>query len=407
MRLSTEYTNFITQTCHLVNISHIIYLKKLIKNKDVYNMDNNTLKNKIRGSLIGGAIGDALGYQIEFDIGVRDKQVTRFKDDLGIISDDTQMTLFTANALLWRHARWMINQESIHSHEAVYYGYLDWYDTQKRRGKNDIVSIIKDIYLNTGKNYEHDPICWIRNIPELNKRQAPGNTCLSSLRSGKMGTINNPTNNSHGCGGVMRIVSCGLLYSFPDNAGYLAAECAAITHGHPLSHMASYMCAVIISMLTYNNATIDEAVNEALRLVQEKHDRFNDSNNSLSDLINLVNKAIELSKQNISDPKAIKRIGEGWHAEDALAIALYSCLKYPNSFKDAVICAANHDGDSDSTAAITGNILGAYLGISAIDQYYIDNVELKDVILEIADDLCEMVVNDEIDKNSEWIRKYG
>jgi ADP-ribosylglycohydrolase len=221
-----------------------------------------------------------------------------------------------------------------------------------------------------------------------------------------MGTIENPLNNSKGCGGIMRIAPCGLLYSPSDNAGYIASECAAITHGHALSHMSSYICAAIISMITYEDMTIDQAITEAIRLVSEHHERFNDKDNSLQALT-CLNKAIDLSKQNLSDPQAIKEIGEGWHADDALAIALYACLKYPNSFEDAIVCAANHDGDSDSTAAIAGNILGAYLGIDAIPQYYIYNVELKDTILEIADDLCEIVINDDIAKNTEWIKKYS
>lgn len=37
-----------------------------------------------------------------------------------------------------------------------------------------------------------------------------------------------------------------------------------------------------------------------------------------------------------------------------------------NDFKKTLIAAVNHNGDSDSTGAITGDILGAYLGINAI-----------------------------------------
>ena len=59
--------------------------------------------DKVRGSMIGGAIGDALGYQIEFDRDVEPRAVTQFTDGVGIISDDTQMTLFTACGLLWRN----------------------------------------------------------------------------------------------------------------------------------------------------------------------------------------------------------------------------------------------------------------------------------------------------------------
>lgn len=65
--------------------------------------------DKYRGCLLGGAAGDALGYAIEFDReeaiaarygsrGIRDYQL----DERGLapFSDDTQMTLYTANSLL-------------------------------------------------------------------------------------------------------------------------------------------------------------------------------------------------------------------------------------------------------------------------------------------------------------------
>ena len=62
-------------------------------------------KNKILGAMMGGAIGDALGYQIEFKRNIKEKEITSFKEGIGRISDDTQMTLFTANALLFRETR--------------------------------------------------------------------------------------------------------------------------------------------------------------------------------------------------------------------------------------------------------------------------------------------------------------
>ncbi len=101
-------------------------------------------------------------------------------------------------------------------------------------------------------------------------------------------------------------------------------------------------------------------------------------------------------------------MGEGWVAEETLAIALYCSLKYENDFDKALIASVNHNGDSDSTGAVTGNILGAYLGMSKIPQKYIDNLELKDVILDIAEDLyndCQMSENSEY-RDPTWEAKY-
>lgn len=368
--------------------------------------DKSKLQSKIRGSLIGGAIGDALGYQIEFDNDIKDKQVTRFRDDLGIISDDTQMTLFTANALLWRHTRWCIRGIAMHNEKAVYHGYLDWYKTQTFKGNNGAASLIKEAWLKTDHIKDHTQICWLTDVEDLHKRQAPGNTCLTSLRSGKMGTIEAPINNSKGCGGVMRIAPCGLINRTPNSSGYLAAQCSAITHGHPLSHLASYMCAALISILTYQNITLEDAVQEAFTLAKEHHKDFNISDDNLKAFVAMMEKAIELSHtETKSDAATIKSIGGGWTAEDALAIAIYACLKY-KSFEDIIICAANHDGDSDSTAAIAGNIIGAYLGVEAIPEYYIEHVELRDTILEVADDLCTALTDDYFERDANWQKKY-
>ena len=56
-------------------------------------------------------------------------------------------------------------------------------------------------------------------------------------------------------------------------------------------------------------------------------------------------------------------------------------------FEDALIAAVNHGGDSDSTGAITGNILGAAIGYEAIPGFFLDDLELHDVILRMADDI--------------------
>lgn len=80
-------------------------------------------------------------------------------------------------------------------------------------------------------------------------------------------------------------------------------------------------------------------------------------------------------------------LGQGWVAEETLAIAVYYALKYSNDFEKGVLTAVNHSGDSDSTGSVTGQILGAYLGFEEIPQKYIEPLELKEIILKTADNL--------------------
>jgi len=342
-------------------------------------------KEKLRGCLIGGAVGDALGYQIEFEKKIADKEFTKYKNDKGIISDDTQMTLFTANGLLCRETRLCMRGIAMPPEIAIYHAYLDWLETQDKT-----------------KRFSQG-ISWIKHVSELNVQRAPGMTCLEALNSGEMGKLEKPINNSKGCGGVMRVAPIGLYARNPEIAGEMGAKAAAITHGHQLSSISAFVMATMINILTYNDKTIEEALKDSLLLVKKYFKR-----KDVKTFIKIISLAEKLSKENLKDTIAIKQIGEGWVAEEAFAIAIYSCLKYQDDFKNAIVCAVNHDGDSDSTGSIAGNIMGVYLGYESIPSYYVDNLELKDLICQIADDLSIDVPVDEYSKNNDmnWLEKY-
>lgn len=111
----------------------------------------------------------------------------------------------------------------------------------------------------------------------------------------------------------------------------------------------------------------------------------------LPELIDLVNEAVRLSEKDVEGTDAIRELGEGWVAEETLAIAVYCAVKHENDFDRAMAAAVNHDGDSDSTGAVTGNLLGARLGLAGIPPKYLEHLELKSVVLELADDLCQGV----------------
>ena len=132
-----------------------------------------------------------------------------------------------------------------------------------------------------------------------------------------------------------------------------------------------------------------KAVQDAIEAARRQYK----SAKHLPELLALLDKAIDLSQKNMDDLDAIRQLGEGWVAEETLAISVYCSLKYSDDFDKALIASVNHSGDSDSTGAVTGHILGAYLGLKRIPQKYLDNLELKEIILEMADDLfhdCQM-----------------
>ena len=125
----------------------------------------------------------------------------------------------------------------------------------------------------------------------------------------------------------------------------------------------------------------------------------------------LIIKALDLAYSDVDDHYAIESIGGGWTGHEAPAIAIYSATKHRDSFEEAIVSCVNHSGDSDSTGAICGNIMGALLGRSAIPAHFTDQLELRDVIEEIATDLFTGCIISEYDERNtpekmRWFDKY-
>lgn len=358
--------------------------------------------DKYRGCLIGGAVGDALGYAVEF---VEDSHIFKKYGERGIteyslvngvapISDDTQMTLFTANGLLIGTTRGMTRGIMGTYPSYIALCYKDWLKTQ------------------TADEFGFEPpeYSWLNNIPEMNHSRAPGRTCISYLMHNNLGSTANPKNNSKGCGGVMRVAPIGLFFEGKpysiDEIDMIGAETAALTHGHELGYIPAAMLVHIIHLLSHNtDVSVLDAVSDAKAAIT----RLFPNAEHLAEMLALTDKAISLaSEKDVDEFAAIRELGEGWVAEETLAIAIYCALKYEEDFEKAIIASVNHSGDSDSTGAVTGNILGAYLGMNAIPEKFLNNLELKETILEIADDLfndCQITeyggYNDDV-----WVRKY-
>lgn len=237
----------------------------------------------------------------------------------------------------------------------------------------------------------------LMNVSELYSRRAPGITCLSALEKRKIqdrtngSFIEDKINNSKGCGSVMRAAPVGFLNGHPiQEIDIESAEIAAITHCHSFGYMPAAVLSHVIHGIIYNDnqMTLKEIVEDARDAVAKifKNDEHVD------ELINIINDAIDLSENNDSDLNNIHRLGEGWVSEEALAIALYCSLRYHYDFSECIIKAVNQKGDSDSTGAIAGNIIGAWIGYDEIENKWKDNLELEKVIVNLADNLCCVVM---------------
>jgi hypothetical protein len=153
-----------------------------------------------------------------------------------------------------------------------------------------------------------------------------------------------------------------------------------------------------------NQLTLREIVEEARDTVA---DIYRDDEN-IGSLTGLINLAIGLSENSDADLDNIHRLGEGWVGDEALAIAIYCALRYHYDFDRCIIASVNHKGDSDSTGAIAGNILGAWLGIDEIGEKWTRDLELLDVIKELSADLCHGCQMEEFSLYTDkaWSEKY-
>jgi ADP-ribosylglycohydrolase len=339
-----------------------------------------TWRARIRGCLLGGAIGDALGGPIEFENstsiaashpeGVRTFVAGSAGWPPGTITDDTQMTLFTVEGLIRAGVR--TDRGLGFTVAVVHHAYDRWLDTQTLNAPNG----------------ERDG--WLQAEQWLYARRAPGTTCLNALTAARKG---NPTipqfgtqavNDSKGCGGVMRVAPFGLLPAKWFDTEWVfnaAADAAGYTHGHPTGKLASGALAAIIHQLC-TGADLEAALDTTAAMLAQRPDHEETST--------ALSAARQAATGSNHRPATVEQLGGGWVAEEALAIAVYAALAYPapEQFLDALALAVTHSGDSDSTGAICGNLLGALHGETALPPELVFTVEGRPVILQLADDFA-------------------
>jgi ADP-ribosylglycohydrolase len=320
------------------------------------------------GCLLAGAIGDALGGPTEF------MRISEIRSRYGLagqtgyvsfnqlgqaaFTDDTQMTLFTAEGLL-EGLQQTAEASQPDLVAPTWQAYQRWLQTQNA-------------------SYSNQHSSGLLAHPELWKRQAPGNTCLSTLVGGRPGSPERAINNSKGCGGVMRVAPAGLL--LPGKQAFrTGAQTAALTHGHPSGYLSAGLLAEIIAGLA---AGLDLAA--AIQAGLETLCSWPNHEETLT----AVQRALELADnpRYLPGPETVESLGGGWVGEEALAISIYCALQGEStgSLREGVLLAVNHSGDNDSTGAITGNILGLLMGKSAIPPEWIEPLELKTEIEALA-----------------------
>jgi ADP-ribosylglycohydrolase len=311
-------------------------------------------------AMLGLAIGDALGFPTEFRshkqivaafpprgveemVSIDDPRwagtavVVGAEHPPGTYTDDTQMTIAVARALLVA-------------------------------GDADLDTLMREM----GRNF----VEWSES-PDNNR--APGSTCMTGC-AGLAGGVpwrEAGVAQSKGCGSAMRVAPIGLFY-WHNRARLLevARSSSLLTHGHHAAIEGAAAGALMIA-LALEGASPAEMYGA---IMEECAPHSPDLRACFEKLPSLLNEPpeIALSKQGL---------GEGWVAEEAVASALYCVWRYPRDFREAVLCGVNTDGDSDSIACITGGIMGASLGLEAIPKAWREQVEHSSFLYELGQQL--------------------
>ena len=337
------------------------------------------IRRRWRGCLLGGAVGDAIGAPVEFmsleeirqrfgAAGVVD--MTTAYERPGAITDDTQMTLFTADGLLRAHVRESL-EGTANIPLIVSHAYQRWLSTQQ------MAAPLVDRASDQG---------WLIEQKELFAKRVPGHTCLTALTAMPALGVK-ARNDSKGCGGAMRVAPVGLFCArAPGSTDQRAArrafdlgcELAGLTHGHPTGQVAAGAFAALIA-LAAREWELDEAIDEVLPLVVKRP--------LGGETREAIERAVALARGGDPAPEKVAMLGEGWIAEEALSIAIYAALACAD-FTTGVLTAVNHDGDSDSTGAMAGNLIGTLRGVDNIPRKWLSALELGSAIAAVADDLA-------------------
>lgn len=357
------------------------------------------LRSRIRGCLLGGAIGDALGAPVEFmrltEIKSRfgPQGITEFAPAygrIGAITDDTQMTLFTAEGLLRSYVR--LSLKGICSVPSVIcHAYLRWLLTQGITPATKELEIGKDGRLWTEKT--------------LHSRRAPGNTCISSLKAMTQFTADRAKNNSKGAGAIMRVAPIACVVGSGDELAAeevfrLSKEASWLTHGHPSGFLSAAAFAVIVHALLWG---------QPLEIGIQQAKAFLSREDASDETLAAMRVALDCAQRRIEPERAIPMIGKAWVGEEALGVAIY-CALIADDFASGVRMAVNHDGDSDTTGSLVGQLLGAMYGEAAISAHWLRDLEAQELIAQISDDLCDYSkwnFEDEAQADTIWERYPG
>ncbi|MFB0618601.1 ADP-ribosylglycohydrolase family protein [Streptomyces sp. AGS-58] len=328
-------------------------------------------RSRVRGTLLGTAVGDALGGPADA-LSLDEIRAAYGPEGLldlafghgrrGAVTHHTQLTLFTVDGLIRAQVR--RDTGAWHPPTDLHRAYRRWAATQTDWGPDE--------------RREDDG--WLAREEWLYARREPTRALLLGLGDAAMGTLERPKNPGElGPEAVARSAPFGLLVGWePQLVVQLAVECAAQTHGHPLACLSAGAYAVIVHGLA-RGGSLDGAVRAALDLLAARpgHQPVTDA----------LRHALGAVRQGVPGPARVEELAGDGTADGLLAAAVY-CALVGEDVRHGLCLAVNQSGPSAAAGALTGGLLGALHGETALPPAWLAELEGRPTMLELADDFA-------------------
>ena len=354
---------------------------------------------QFRGALLGLAVGDAMGYTVD------DKTLAEIREDYGPngllgydlvngyadVTSYTQLAAFSANGLLLGLTRGRMRLKMAPLVRYIAVAVKEWSRSQH--------------YCPQEKNY-----CWLSALPHLKRRRCMDTWMLTTLSRETLGTLEEPVGRSDHPSALTEVVPVALLAQVldlpEDELNRLGAEAVALTHGDPVAFLTgAALTHAMGQILRSPEMTIAQRVQDTIDAIQLQFGREYGQTTKLWELLHLA--LVLADSESITQAEAMEQL-RCRTAPEVLAGALYACATCHGDFDAAMITAVNHSGRSAAVGAITGALLGLYLGEDALPEFYLESLEPTEVLRELADDLfhgCPMDLASSL-FDDDWDRKY-
>jgi ADP-ribosylglycohydrolase len=345
-------------------------------------------QDKTLGAMLAFAVGDAYGYPVRgmtyaqmcqrFDKkGCLDLAVSR-KTNTALFTDATQLMLFTADGILWADAE--AGGGAINYTAYVFYAYQLWLYTQTKAPAGPEYNWL------FAENKNHNPrLLRAKGLYRPRTLDDKMVSILSAARDMNYGRISKPVSNYSDADGLKRVLPAGIYFNYDTETAFRAgADFAAITHGHPDAYLAAGCYSAAIADII-NGEAIDDAFRHAMRILRQ-YDGHENVFAALDQALNL------LEDRKISPMEAMRRLGTGYEAPQALAMAFFAAVLHKDSFVLTLQLAANQDGASDTVTALAAGLLGALYGTSCIPARWLKKLQYEEMIEKLADHLAQVTV---------------